>query len=102
MRILEHPVLGKLKEKEKVKIRVDGKEIEAFRGEPIAATLMANGIKIFRYTRKYRASRGIFCALGRCTDCVMTVNGIPNTRTCVTPVENGMEIETQNSLGRVK
>ena len=102
MRIREHPILGKSKKNEKVKIKVDGKEIEAFRGEPIAAALMANGIKIFRYTRKYEEPRGIFCALGRCTDCVMTVNGIPNTRTCVTPVENGMEIETQHSLGRLR
>ena len=102
MRILNHPILGKIKEFERVKIRVDGKEIDALRGEPVAAALMANGIKVLRYTKKYNEPRGIFCALGRWPDCLMTVNGVPNTRTCVTCVENGMEVETQHGFGVVK
>ncbi len=44
--------------------------------------------------------RGLFCAIGRCTDCVMTVDGVPNVRTCVTLVEGGMSIETQRGLGK--
>jgi predicted molibdopterin-dependent oxidoreductase YjgC len=102
MRIQNHPIFGKIKETEKVRIKVDGKEIDAVRGEPVAAALMANGIRTFRYTKKYNEPRGIFCALGRCTDCLMIVNGVPNTRTCVTCVENGMEVETQHGLGVVK
>ena len=102
MRILNHPILGKVKQTEKVRIKVDEKEIDAIRGEPVAAALMANGIKIFRYTKKYNEPRGIFCALGRCTDCIMVVNGVPNTKTCVTTVEDGMEIETQHGFGVVR
>jgi NADH dehydrogenase/NADH:ubiquinone oxidoreductase subunit G len=30
----------------------------------------------------------------------MIVNGIPNVRTCVTPVEEGMVIETQYGKGK--
>jgi predicted molibdopterin-dependent oxidoreductase YjgC len=100
MRILEHPILGKLEPRRKVKIEVDGKVIDAFKGEPIAAALIANGIKVFRYTKKYNEPRGIFCAIGQCTDCVMVVNGTHNTRTCVTMVEDGMKIATQHGLGR--
>ena len=44
--------------------------------------------------------RGIFCGIGRCTDCVMTVDGQPNVRTCVTPVRAGMKVETQQGLGK--
>jgi len=33
--------------------------------------------------------------LGRCTDCMMIVNGQPNVRTCVTPARDGMVIQTQ-------
>ncbi|HIV68925.1 MAG TPA: (2Fe-2S)-binding protein [Candidatus Butyricicoccus stercorigallinarum] len=40
-------------------------------------------------------ARGVFCAIGRCTDCVMVVNGKPNVRTCVTPLEEGMTVQTQ-------
>ena len=43
--------------------------------------------------------RGIFCGIGQCTDCMMVVNGIPNVRTCITPVEDGMTVETQEGLG---
>jgi predicted molibdopterin-dependent oxidoreductase YjgC len=82
-----------------VTITVDGKEIKALKGEMIASALVAAGIKVFRYTAKKHEPRGVFCAIGRCTDCVMEVNGVSNVRTCVTPVEDKMQIETQNGLG---
>jgi predicted molibdopterin-dependent oxidoreductase YjgC len=99
MRIEEHPVLGELEERRRVTFEFAGRMITAFEDEPIAAALIAAGIRIFRYTEKMREPRGVSCALGRCTDCVMIVNGIPNIRTCVTPVEQGMRVETQHGLG---
>jgi predicted molibdopterin-dependent oxidoreductase YjgC len=99
-RVENHPILGKLKKGKKVKIVVDGKEMDAYEGEMIASALLAYGKRIFRYTKRYKKPRGVFCAIGRCTDCVMIVNGVPNIRTCVTPVEEGMKIETQKGLGR--
>lgn len=98
-RIIEHPVLGPLPEVPMVKIIVDGEPMEAREGEMIAATLIATGKKYFRKTIKTHEPRGIYCGIGRCTDCVMTVNGIPNVRTCITPVEDGMVIETQMGYG---
>lgn len=99
-RIIHHPILGDLiPPGKKVMITVDGEKVEAYDGEMIAAALMAAGKKTFRKTRKRREPRGIFCAIGRCTDCVMTVDGIPNVRTCVTPVRNGMVIKTQDGPG---
>jgi len=95
MRILEHPILGKMPPRKVVKIEMEGRVLEAFEGEPIAAALTAHGICVFRYTRVRKEPRGISCAIGQCTDCVMVVNGIPNTRTCVTRVEDGMKIQRQ-------
>ena len=95
MRIVEHPVLGNMQKRERVSIRVDGAEVEAYEGEPIAAALVAAGVKVFRTTRKMSEPRRIFCAIGRCTDCAMTVDGQPNVRTCITPVRDGMEIWTR-------
>ena len=100
MRILYHPILGEVKPRKKVTLTFDGKPVEAYEGEPIAAALIAAGVRVFRHTTKRNEPRGIFCALGRCTDCVMTVDGQPNVRTCVTPVSGGMVIETQTGLGR--
>lgn len=95
MRIEEHPILGKLKKGKVIQIEVDGRKIEAFEGEPISAALTAAGKTIFRYTRKRHEPRGVFCAIGQCTDCMMTVDDVPNVRTCITPVKDGMKIKTQ-------
>lgn len=100
MRITNHPVLGD-NEKPNVTITVDGVEIEAIKGEPIAAALLAAGIKTFRHTHKNNEPRGIFCGIGRCTDCAMIVNGAPNVRTCVKPVEDKMVVESQKGLGKL-
>lgn len=100
MRIDNHIILGKDIRKETIIIDVDGKKIKAKKGEMIAAALMANGIKIHRYTVKRKEPRGVFCGIGQCTDCVMVVNGKPNVRTCITPVEEGMIIKTQYGVGK--
>ena len=102
MRVDDHVILGKDKRDEIVEIKVDGETIQAKKDEMIIAALMANGIKINRYTVKNSKPRGIFCGIGQCTDCVMVVNGKPNVRTCVTPVEEGMIIETQHGVERSK
>lgn len=99
-RIIHHQILGDLPKKKWVEITVDGKKNKAREGETIAAALIAAGIKVFRYSVKRDEPRSLFCAIGRCTDCVMTVNNKSNVRTCITLVENGMKIETQKGLGK--
>ena len=94
-RITEHPILGTTEKGRLVKFTIDGRQMEGYEGEPIAAALKAAGIMIHRYTAKQHKPRGIFCAIGRCTDCVMVVDGKPNIRTCVTPLKEGMDVQTQ-------
>ncbi len=94
-RIQNHPILGKTEKGRKVTFTCDGRELEGYEGEPIAAALKVNGIMVHRYTAKKHEPRGIFCAIGRCTDCVMIVDGRPNIRTCVTPLKEGMCVQTQ-------
>lgn len=97
-RVLEHPILGPLNKRKIVKIWVDDQIIEAYEGEPIAVALLAAGIRVFRQTNKQQEARGVWCAIGQCTDCVMVVDGNPNVRTCITPVKEGMRIKTQIGL----
>ncbi len=94
-RIDEHPILGVQPKGKLVNFTYNGKELEGCEGEPIAAALKACGVMVHRYTKKEHKPRGIFCAIGRCTDCVMVVDGQPNVRTCVTPLKEGMKIQTQ-------
>jgi len=98
-RIPNHPILEDEKPEKEVQIFVDNKPIIAQEGEMIAAALIANGIFINRYTAHKHKPRGIYCAIGRCTDCIMTVDGVPNIRTCVTKVREGMKITTQQGTG---
>ncbi|UCB45647.1 MAG: (2Fe-2S)-binding protein [Spirochaetota bacterium] len=99
MRVYDHPILGKLPDRKEITILVDGKKIKAYEDETIATAILASGIKTLRYTSEKHEPRGIFCAIGQCTDCVMEVNGQPNVRTCITPVEENMVIATQQGLG---
>ena len=98
MRVEHHPILGELDQTNVVEIYLDGVPIPALEGEPIASALLAAGKQIFRYTTKRKTARGIFCGIGRCTDCMMVVDGVPNVRTCVTPARSGMKVETQYGL----
>lgn len=68
----------------------------------MASALMNAGIRVFRTTARRKEPRGIFCAIGRCTDCMMIVDGVPNTRTCVTYVRDGMRVEKQEGLSALK
>lgn len=98
LRVVDHPIIGRDEKEETWTIVIDGRPIPAKPGETIAATLLAHGLRINRYTPKLNEPRGLFCAIGQCTDCVMVVNGVPNVKTCVTPVRDGMKVETQHGL----
>lgn len=99
MRIIDHPVLGRRSEGRVVEITVDGRTLAAIHGEAIAATMLAHGVRQARTMPENGSLRGIFCGVGRCTDCLMTVDGVLNVRTCITPVRNGQVIETQHGVG---
>ncbi len=99
-RILTHPILSQQELQKEVAITVDNKKVMAREGEMIIAALLSAGIRVNRFTAKYNQPRGLFCGIGQCTDCMMTVNGTANVRTCVTPVEEGMAIETQYGHGK--
>lgn len=98
-RIVRHSILGDLETGQELTIYFNGRPVRARAGEPIMAALVAAGVEIFRYTKK-GSPRRMFCGIGRCTDCVMTVDGVPGVRTCVTEVQEGMKIERQSGVGQ--
>jgi predicted molibdopterin-dependent oxidoreductase YjgC len=80
---------------DKFEIEVDGKIISARSGQTIAEALLANGLRVFRMTRK-QYPRGVYCGMGICYECRMIVNGIANVRTCMTLATPGCRIATQD------
>lgn len=93
-RITKHPVLT-LSRKEKVTFRFRDREITGYKGESIAAALFASGVDVFSHSPQYGHPRGWFCGIGKCSSCLMTVNGVPNVRTCITPIQKGLHVEPQ-------
>ena len=81
-----------------IQIHVDGKPIEAHEGETVAAALLASGIHTFRLSRKNKEPRGLFCGMGVCYECLVTVNGMHDTQACLTQVVEGMQVETCQEL----
>ncbi|MBI4280043.1 MAG: (2Fe-2S)-binding protein [Armatimonadetes bacterium] len=77
-----------------VRIEVDGTALEAREGDTVAAALLAEGRSILRHTLHGKAPRGLFCGMGFCFDCLVTVDGVRSVRACVTPVREGMKVET--------
>lgn len=74
---------------------VDGRRIEAHAGESIAAVLLVEGSPVLRRSSRLAAPRSVFCGMGVCFECLVTVNGRPNLRACMTPAEEGMRVETR-------
>ncbi len=81
-----------------VVVHLDGRPVKAFDGETVAAVLLAEGIHTLRHTAKDNQPRSLFCGMGICFDCLVTVDGRHNIRACVTPVADGMKIETQDEV----
>ncbi len=77
-----------------IQIQVDGKSIEAFEGETIAAALLSAGVRTFRLSPKTHQPRSLYCGMGVCYECLVTVDGVHGVRACLTPVSEGMHVET--------
>ncbi len=80
-----------------VAIWLDGREVTAYEGETVATVLFAEGVVAVRSTLGGEP-RGVFCGMGVCFDCLVVIDGVPNTRACMTPVSAGMRIQRQAGL----
>lgn len=71
---------------------VNGQPTQAYQGETIHAALIAAGYRQFRKS-KTEQPRGIFCGMGVCYECLVTIDNGPQRQACVTIVEEGMEVQ---------
>jgi D-hydroxyproline dehydrogenase subunit gamma len=78
-----------------IAVTIDGAPAAAYLGETVAAVLFAEGSGRTR-TTVGGAPRGVFCGMGTCFDCLVVVDGVPNTRACTTWAREGMEIAHQD------
>lgn len=98
-RIQQHPIL-EFQKGRKVHFTFEGRILEGYEGEPIAAALHAAGVRVLHTSAKRNRPRGFFCAIGNCSSCLMRVDGVPNVRVCIEPLREGMRIERQQGRER--
>jgi sarcosine oxidase subunit alpha len=98
LRLTSHPVLDvSLENRRKAIITVDGKSLDVIEGEMLAAALWANGLISLGHNPNTDCLRGIYCGIGHCYECRVTVDGVEDVRSCLTPVRKGMHISLQKS-----
>ena len=80
-----------------VLLSLDGRPVTAYEGESVAGMMLAEGHVATRTTQAGEP-RGVYCGMGVCFDCLVVVDGVPNTRACVTWVREGMVVSRQDGL----
>ncbi|WP_411842826.1 (2Fe-2S)-binding protein [Salinicoccus sp. HZC-1] len=96
-RILNHKILGAIRH-EFVPFKWNGETIYGVEGESLTAALLANGIRTLRTHEKDGKPRGLYCNIGHCSECRVTIGGEKNQRACLTPVKEGMSVRQQTEL----
>lgn len=71
----------------------EGQQVTAYPGETILGALLASGVRTLRETTGGQP-RGMLCGIGLCFDCLVTVDGTPSCRACVTPAAAGVVVES--------
>lgn len=69
----------------RVRFSFDGRDIDAYEGEPVAVALLASGVRNLGTS----PARGLLCAMGVCQECAVVVDG-RITESCRLPVRAGM------------
>ena len=80
-----------------ITLRYNGRSVSAYRGDTVASALLRSGVRVFSRSFKYHRPRGLLCVTGRCPNCLMQVEGVPNVRACTTPAWDGQRVRHQNA-----
>ena len=82
-------------ERAEIEITVEGQTVIALEGETVAAAVMYAGLRPTRTTPVSGSGRAPYCMMGVCFECLMNIDGKPNTQACMTEVHKGMVITVQ-------
>jgi len=96
-RVDNHPILGPQPEAEELTFTWNDTDVVARSGEPIAAALLAHGIRVLRRSERAGTSRGVYCNIGHCFECRVVVDGVRDVRACLTPAREGMRVNSQGA-----
>jgi len=78
-----------------ITLSIDGETVRGLDGQSIAGVLLAADRLTWRTTAVGRRGRGVFCGIGVCYDCLITVNGLRDVRACQRRALDGDVLTTQ-------
>jgi len=77
-----------------VSFSFDGRQVEAFSAETVAAALWASGIQGWPADESYGPpARALFCAMGVCQQCAVWIEGV-RVEACRTPVRDKLDVRS--------
>lgn len=74
-----------------------GRPLDGPEEATLAQRLGRRGVPILQRSIRYHRPRAPFCGVGDCTNCLVRVNGVPNTRSCRYVPAAGDRAESENS-----
>ena len=77
-------------------IEVDGQQLIAHEGETVATVLLAAGIRAFARHAELSAPSRLFCGMGTCQQCLVTIDDLPNCQACRVLARPGMRVTTSD------
>lgn len=78
---------------DRVTLTLNGAGVETAPGQTVAAVMTGCGITAWRQTRHEGKPRGVFCGIGVCYDCLVTIDGVANQRACIVEAVEGTAVE---------
>ena len=81
----------------RLRISIDGVSLDVPPGTTVAAAMVEAGRLVVHRSTRLEHPRGMFCGMGVCFACLLSINGRPDVRACLTEVKEGMVVETQQS-----
>ncbi len=82
-----------------IEVSLNGVKIQVTEGVTVAAIALIHGLSYTRTTPVSASKRAPFCMMGVCYECQMVIDGKSNQRACMTYVQQGMQVETQQGVG---
>lgn len=83
-----------------VTISIDSTPVTVDTGTTVAGAMISQGVTAWRSTRNNERPRGLFCGIGACFDCLVTIDSVPNQRACMVRVCDGQQIDTDTAKER--
>ncbi|KZL03598.1 MULTISPECIES: (2Fe-2S)-binding protein [unclassified Pseudovibrio] len=83
-------------ETQSVSININGQMVQVAEGSSLWAAMALHGETQTRLASVSGQPRSAYCAMGVCFECLVEVNGVPNQQACLTTVEEGMHVCSQD------